>query len=123
MSFQYKWKHGLKGARSVTQRCPVIAGKTVLATFNHGQGKKSFKFEQLWSLELFCAVKVRMLKDGSHLLAIAESGDLVTIDTKNGEILNKEKLAWFKEGYGMVMYESDFVLSDSKECVRLARKI
>jgi len=64
-----------------------------------------------------------MLKDGSHLLAIAESGDLVTIDTKNGEILNQEKLAGFKEGYGMVMYESDFVLSDSKECVRLARKI
>lgn len=85
--------------------------------------KKSFKFEQLWSLELSCAVKARMLQDGSHLLAIAESGDLVTIDTRNGEILNQEKLAGFKEGYGMVMYERDFVLSVSKECVRLARKI
>lgn len=38
MSSKTKWKYGLKGARSVTQRCPVVIGKTVLVTFNHGQG-------------------------------------------------------------------------------------
>lgn len=85
--------------------------------------KKSFELEQLWSLELSCEVKARMFQDGSLLLAIAESGNLVAIDTNNGEILNQEKLAGFKEGYGMVRYESDIVLSVSKECTRLARKI
>lgn len=38
MSSKTKWKYGLKGARSVTQRCPVVIGKSVLVTLNHGQG-------------------------------------------------------------------------------------
>ena len=40
MSSKAKWKYGLKGARSVTQRCPVVIGKSALVTFNHGQGSK-----------------------------------------------------------------------------------
>lgn len=84
--------------------------------------KKSFELEQLWSLELSCEVKARILQDGSLLLVITESGNLVTIDTKNGEILNQEKLTGFKEGHGITRYESDFVISVSKDCARLARK-
>jgi len=32
------WQQSLKGARSISQRCPVVFNKTLLATFNHGQG-------------------------------------------------------------------------------------
>lgn len=85
--------------------------------------KKSFKLEQLWSIELSCEVKARVFQDDSLLLAIVESGNLVTIDSTTGEILNQEKLSGFKEGYGVVKYENDFVISVSKDCARLARKI
>lgn len=32
------WKYAIKGARSVTQRSPILSADQVIATFNHGQG-------------------------------------------------------------------------------------
>lgn len=38
MSLKSLWKYNLKGARSVTQRAPIIVGNTVFAVFNHRKG-------------------------------------------------------------------------------------
>lgn len=38
MRFKAKWKYSLQGARSVTQRSPVVTGNIALVTFNHGAG-------------------------------------------------------------------------------------
>lgn len=40
MAVKAKWKYKLQGARSVTQRRPVVQGNTVLAVFNQMKGSK-----------------------------------------------------------------------------------
>jgi outer membrane protein assembly factor BamB len=128
--------HQIEDGVAVTAR-PIATDSGVVFITEEGQvfclstletkvgivSQKLYELDQLWSLELPCEIKARILQDGSLLLAIVESGNLVTIDARNGEILNQEKLSGFKEGHGMASYESDFIVSVSKDCVRLARNI
>lgn len=126
----------LEAEIAVTAR-PIDADGRVIFVTEHGRvfcvspretkagilRKKSFELQQHWSIDLSSEIKARALQDGSLLLVIAESGNLTTIDTKNGEILEQEKLSGFKEGYGITKYERDFVISVSRDCSRIARKI
>ena len=127
--------HQIEDGIAVTAK-PIDAGDSVIFITEKGRvfclsieetkvgilHKKSLEFMQLWSIELSCEIKARTLRNGSLLLAISGSGSLITIDIRNGVILNQEKLAGFKEGHGMAKFESDFILSVSKDCERVARK-
>lgn len=85
--------------------------------------RKAIDLKQSWSLDLLSEVKARIVLAGSQLLVITEAGNLLKINSESGEIQSQEKLAGFKEGHGMAVYENDLLVSISKECAKLANKI
>lgn len=87
------------------------------------QANSKFLLSLNWQISLKAKVEANLLKQDDKLLVITESGELIKLDLKLGNISQKQKLSGFKQGFGMAICDRDLIIAVSRNCVKLPAKI
>ena len=72
-----------------------------------------------WHFTSGSQINANLLQYDTRLLAITESGELIQLDLKKGELIQKQKLPGFKQGFGMAVYHRDLIVAVSRYCTCL----
>ncbi len=89
------WKYGLKGARSVRHRAPVLLGDTVLCAFSHGQGSvfrgtlAALDIEsgdEIWRFDADHSLCEPLITEDGHILVSCFDGSVHKL-TSDGDIV------------------------------------